>query len=84
MPEYLKRRFRSRSMRVYLTVVSLVSYITTKIAVDIYAGGLFLKEAVGINIYISSVVLLSFTALYTLLGGLSAVIYTDLVQVNNI
>ena len=80
MPEYLKCRFQSKWMRIYLTVVCLISYITTKVAVDIFAGGLFLKEAVDFNIYISSVVLLSFTAAYTLLGGLSAVMYTDFIQ----
>lgn len=80
MPEYLKNRFQSKWMRIYLTVVSLISYITTKISVDMYAGALFLQEAVGLNIYVSSAVLLGFTAIYTLLGGLSAVIYTDVMQ----
>jgi len=80
MPEYLRNRFQSKWMRIYLTVVSLISYVTTKIAVDIYAGGLFLRKAIGVNIYVSSAVLLSFTAVYTLLGGLTAVIYTDVLQ----
>ncbi|XP_012560407.2 sodium/mannose cotransporter SLC5A10 isoform X1 [Hydra vulgaris] len=80
MPEYLMHRFQSKWMRFYLTIVSLISYVTTKIAVDIYAGGIFLQNAVGINIYLSSAVLLSFTAIYTLFGGLTAVIYTDVMQ----
>ncbi|XP_066930269.1 sodium/mannose cotransporter SLC5A10-like [Clytia hemisphaerica] len=80
MPEYLRNRFQSKWMRIYLTVVSLISYITTKISVDLFAGALFLREAIGLNIYISSAALLVFTALYTLLGGLSAVIYTDVMQ----
>merc|ERR1719494_121946 len=80
MPKYLEKRFRSRWMRFYLTIISLISYITTKIAVDLYAGGLFLKKAIGLNIYVSSAIILSFTAIYTLLGGLTAVIYTDVMQ----
>ena len=44
--------------------------MSTFIYVDIYPGGLFLKNAVGLNIYLSSTVLLSFTAIYTLLGFL--------------
>lgn len=44
MPEYLRCRFRSRWIRTYLTVVCLLNYVITKIAVDIYAGSLFLKE----------------------------------------
>lgn len=46
----------------------LLSWLSTFIQVDIYAGGLFLKNAVGLNIYVSSAALLSFTAIYTLLG----------------
>lgn len=46
----------------------LLSWLSMFIQVDIYAGGLFLKNAVGLNIYVSSAVLLSFTAIYTLLG----------------
>lgn len=80
MPEYLKCRFRSKWIRIYLTVVCLISYVMTKVAVDLYAGSLFIEEAVGFNIYLSSLVLLVFTATYTLLGGLSAVIYTDFIQ----
>eukprot|EP00794_Sanderia_malayensis_P006218 gene6218-6934_t len=80
MPEYLKHRFQSKYMRAYMTVVSLLSYVTTKISVDMYAGGVFMKEAMGWNIYVSSAIILTITALYTLLGGLTAVIYTDVLQ----
>ncbi|XP_031565943.1 sodium/glucose cotransporter 5-like [Actinia tenebrosa] len=80
MPEYLNKRFQSRSVRTYLTIAALLSYVFTKTSVDIYAGSLFLYEAVGWNIYVSAAVILVITAVYTLLGGLMAVIFTDVLQ----
>ncbi|KXJ15910.1 sodium/glucose cotransporter 5 [Exaiptasia diaphana] len=80
MPEYLKKRFQSRWVRTYLTAVALISYVFTKTSVDIYAGSVFLYEAVGWNVYISAAVILLITAIYTLLGGLMAVIFTDVLQ----
>ncbi|XP_031566572.1 sodium/glucose cotransporter 5-like [Actinia tenebrosa] len=80
MPEYLKKRFQSRWVRTYLTAVALISYVFTKTSVDIYAGSVFLYEAVGWDIYISAAIILVITAIYTLLGGLMAVIFTDVLQ----
>ncbi|XP_022806468.1 sodium/glucose cotransporter 5-like [Stylophora pistillata] len=80
MPEFLQKRFQSQWVRTYLTVVALISYVFTKFSVDIYAGSLFLYEAIGWNIYISAAVTLAITAVYTVLGGLTAVIFTDVLQ----
>ncbi|KAJ7312811.1 Sodium/glucose cotransporter 4, partial [Desmophyllum pertusum] len=80
MPEFLQKRFQSQWVRTYLTVVALFSYVFTKFSVDIYAGSLFLYEAVGWNIYISAACVLAITAVYTVLGGLTAVIFTDVLQ----
>lgn len=80
MPEFLQKRFQNPWIRTYLTAVALISYVFTKFSVDIYAGSLFLYEAVGWNIYISAAATLAITAIYTVLGGLTAVIYTDVLQ----
>ncbi|XP_067660642.1 sodium/mannose cotransporter SLC5A10-like [Haliotis asinina] len=80
LPEYIGRRFGGRRMRTYLSVLSLVLYVVTKLAVSIYAGGLFIKLALGWNMYISITGLLVVTGVYTILGGLTAVIYTDTFQ----
>lgn len=80
MPEFLQKRFQSQWVRTYLTVVALFSYVFTKFSVDIYAGSLFLYEAVGWNIYVSAACVLAITAVYTILGGLTAVIFTDVLQ----
>ncbi|XP_055511968.1 sodium/glucose cotransporter 1 [Leucoraja erinacea] len=80
MPEYLKKRFGGNRIRIYLSVLSLFLYIFTKISADMFSGAIFIREALGLNIYVAVVILLSITALYTVTGGLAAVIYTDTLQ----
>lgn len=80
MPEYLQKRFGGRRTQLFITVLSLFIYIFTKISVDIYAGALFIQLALKWNIYVAVLLLLSITALYTVAGGLAAVIYTDAAQ----
>ncbi|XP_045884743.1 sodium/myo-inositol cotransporter 2 [Micropterus dolomieu] len=80
MPEYLQRRFGGRRTQLFIAVLSLFIYIFTKISVDMYAGAVFIQLALQWNIYLAVVLLLSVTALYTVAGGLAAVIYTDAAQ----
>ena len=78
MPEFLERRY-SPGARAYLSWVSILSYVLTKISVTIAAGGIVF-EAVGINFWIGAIVVVLATGLYTILGGLRAVVYTDMLQ----
>ncbi|XP_076019883.1 sodium/glucose cotransporter 1 [Genypterus blacodes] len=80
MPEYLKKRFGGQRIRVYLSVLSLFLYVFTKISADMFSGAIFINQALGLNIYIAVIALLAITALYTVTGGLAAVIYTDTLQ----
>uniref|UniRef100_UPI0037E71CB1 sodium/myo-inositol cotransporter 2 isoform X3 n=1 Tax=Semicossyphus pulcher TaxID=241346 RepID=UPI0037E71CB1 len=80
MPEYLQKRYGGRRTQLFITVLSLFIYIFTKISVDMYAGALFIQLALKWNIYLAVILLLSITALYTVAGGLAAVIYTDAAQ----
>ncbi|XP_034752769.1 sodium/glucose cotransporter 1 isoform X2 [Etheostoma cragini] len=80
MPEYLKKRFGGQRIRVYLSVLSLFLYVFTKISADMFSGAIFINQALGLNIYLAVVILLLITALYTVTGGLAAVIYTDTLQ----
>lgn len=80
MPEYLQRRFGGKRIQLFIAVLYLFIYVFTKISVDMYAGAVFIQLALQWNIYLAVVVLLSITALYTVAGGLAAVIYTDAVQ----
>uniref|UniRef100_A0A3Q4GA81 Sodium/myo-inositol cotransporter 2 n=1 Tax=Neolamprologus brichardi TaxID=32507 RepID=A0A3Q4GA81_NEOBR len=80
MPEYLQRRFGGRRTQLFIAILSLFIYIFTKISVDMYAGALFIQLALQWNIYLAVVLLLLVTAIYTVAGGLAAVIYTDAAQ----
>lgn len=79
MPEFLERRYNSAS-RWYLTSVSILAYVLTKISVTLFAGGLILKQVVGWDMYTSAIVMVIATGIYTIAGGLGAVIYTELIQ----
>ncbi|XP_076447023.1 sodium/mannose cotransporter SLC5A10-like [Babylonia areolata] len=80
IPEYLGRRFGGYRMRIYQSSVALSLYVLTKVSVDVYAGGVFIQQATGWNLYLSIIPLLLLTALYTIVGGLAAVVFTDALQ----
>ncbi|XP_052431773.1 sodium/glucose cotransporter 2 [Carassius gibelio] len=80
MPRYLKKRFGGSRISLYLSVISLFLYIFTKISVDMFSGAVFIQQALGWNIYVAVIALLCITALYTVTGGLAALMYTDTVQ----
>jgi SSS family solute:Na+ symporter len=79
MPEFLERRF-SPACRWYLTVISLLAYVFTKISVSLFAGGILIREVFGWDYFTTAIFLVIATGIYTILGGLAAVIYTDLFQ----
>jgi SSS family solute:Na+ symporter len=90
MPEFLERRF-SPGSRYVLSVVSLITFVVSKIAVGIFAGGVVfatLLPEVGFHLggmeinsfWIGSVLVIVLTGLYTVLGGMRAVAYNDAVQ----
>ncbi|XP_019843962.2 sodium/myo-inositol cotransporter 2 [Bos indicus] len=80
MPEYLRKRFGGNRIPIILAVLYLFIYIFTKISVDMYAGAIFIQQSLHVNLYLAIVGLLAVTALYTIAGGLAAVIYTDALQ----
>jgi SSS family solute:Na+ symporter len=79
MPEFLERRFNSAA-RTYFTWVSVVGYVLTKISVTLFAGGVVMHAVTGLDLYTSASVLIVITGLYTIFGGLRAVIYTEVMQ----
>jgi SSS family solute:Na+ symporter len=78
-PEFIEKRF-NRYIRSYLAVLSLLFYVFTKISVTIFAVAILLELVLGWNVYVSSAVILFATGVYTITGGLSAVIYTEVLQ----
>ncbi len=86
MPEFLEKRY-NRGSRSVLSIISLVSYVFTKVAVTVYAGGIVFKQVFGIEsmfgidfFWISAVGLVIITGIYTVMGGMKAVLYTSLLQ----
>ncbi|MHC4628732.1 MAG: sodium:solute symporter [Planctomycetota bacterium] len=90
MPEFLEMRF-SPSARWVLSVISLIGYVLTKIAVAVFAGGVVFRTLLpeihldlGFvemdSFWIGSFLVIILTGIYTVLGGLRAVVYTDALQ----
>ena len=86
MPEFLERRFNTQS-RTILSVISLISYVLTKVAVTVYAGGLVFQQVFGIEelwgidfFWIAAIGLVLITAIYTIFGGMKSVLYTSVLQ----
>lgn len=86
MPEFLERRYNKES-RSILSIISLISYVLTKVAVTVYAGGLVFQQVFGIEtmwgidfFWISAIGLVLITALYTIIGGMKSVLYTSVLQ----
>ncbi len=80
MPEYLERRFNP-GCRWTMTTISIFAYIFTKISVALFAGTILIKAVrPEWNTFYCAFGLVVATGIYTVAGGLSAVIYTDLVQ----
>ncbi len=86
MPEFLERRYNSQS-RTILSFISLISYVLTKVAVTVYAGGLVFQQVFGIKelwgidfFWIAAIGLVLITALYTIFGGMKSVLYTSVLQ----
>ncbi|XP_036983324.2 sodium/myo-inositol cotransporter 2 [Artibeus jamaicensis] len=80
MPEYLRKRFGGNRIPITLAVLYLFIYIFTKISVDMYAGAIFIQQSLKLDLYLAITGLLVITAVYTVAGGLAAVIYTDALQ----
>jgi solute:Na+ symporter, SSS family len=79
MPEFLERRFSSGA-RWYLAVISIIGYVLTKISVTIAAGGIVFEALMGIDFWTGALIVVVITGIYTIFGGLRAVLYTDLLQ----
>jgi len=86
MPEFIERRYSSGS-RVFLSFISLISYVLTKISVTIYVGGIVFKSVLGIDslfgidfFWIGALILVVITAIITVAGGMKAVLFTAVIQ----
>ena len=79
LPDFLEKRY-NRACRDWLAIVSIVSAIIIHIAFSFLAGGIVLKTLFGINMYVSVIVIAVLTGIYTIIGGLRAVVITESIQ----
>ena len=79
MPEFLERRYNAKARRL-LTIVQLLSYIIAKVSVTIFAGAVVFQAFLGIDFWTGAIILIVITGVYTIFGGLHAVMYTETLQ----
>ncbi|MDQ3842955.1 MAG: sodium:solute symporter [Bacteroidota bacterium] len=79
MPEFLERRFSSGA-RWFLSVFSLAAYVLTKVSVTVYAGGIVISSLLHISFWTGALTTVILTGIYTVLGGMRAVAYTEAIQ----
>lgn len=79
MPEFLEKRYSSAS-RWFLSVITLVGYVLTKVSVTVYAGAVVFQTLMGIEFWTGALIVVVLTGAYTVAGGLRAVIYTETLQ----
>lgn len=79
MPEFLERRYDEKS-RWLLSIVQLLSYIIAKVSVTVFAGAVVFKSFLGVDFWTGAFVLIFITGIYTIFGGLRAVMYTEALQ----
>lgn len=79
MPEFLERRY-SQGARFYLAGISILAYVLTKISVTIAAGGIVFESLMGIDFWTGAVIIVIATGVYTIIGGMRAVLYSDMMQ----
>ncbi len=79
MPEFLERRYNEKA-RWLLSIVQLLSYIIAKVSVTIYAGAVVFNAFLGIDFWTGAIILIVITGIYTIFGGLHAVMYTETLQ----
>jgi solute:Na+ symporter, SSS family len=79
MPEFLEKRFNEKT-RWFLTLFSLIAYVLTKVSVTVYAGGIVISSILNIDFWFGALITVILTGIYTVLGGMRAVVYTEALQ----
>jgi len=79
MPEFLERRFNPQARRL-LSIIQLLSYVIAKASVTIFAGALVFNQILGVEFWTGAIILVIVTGVYTVFGGLHAVMYTEAIQ----
>ena len=79
MPEFLKKRFNQNTSST-LSVITLISYVLTKVSVTAFTGGIFLQSVIGIDFWYGALGLVLLTGIFTVLGGMKGIMTISVVQ----
>jgi solute:Na+ symporter, SSS family len=79
MPEFLKLRFNKNTSST-LSIITLISYVLTKVSVTAFTGGIFLQSVMGINFWVGAIGLVLLTGVFTVLGGMKGIMTISVVQ----
>lgn len=79
MPEFLLKRFNKRTSS-FLSIITLISYVLTKVSVTAFTGGVFLNTLLGIDFWVGAVGLVLLTGLFTVLGGMRGIMLVSVIQ----
>jgi SSS family solute:Na+ symporter len=79
MPEFLSRRYNANTSST-LSIITLVSYVLTKVSVTAFTGGIFLQSVIGINFWYGAIGLVLLTGIFTVLGGMKGIMTISVIQ----
>jgi len=79
LPDFLEKRY-DRASRDWLAIISVVSAVLIHIAFSLLAGGIVLHTLFGVDMYTSVIIISIITTIYTIVGGLTAVVVTESIQ----
>lgn len=79
MPEFLLRRFNKNTSSI-LSLITLISYVLTKVSVTAFTGGIFLQSVMGIDFWTGAIGLVLLTGVFTVLGGMKGIMKISVIQ----
>ncbi|MDO4160210.1 MAG: sodium:solute symporter [Prevotellaceae bacterium] len=79
MPDFLKFRYTQRTGS-WLSIITLIAYILTKVSVTAFTGGIFFEFLLGLNFWVGAIGLIILTGIFTVLGGMKGVMTISAIQ----
>jgi SSS family solute:Na+ symporter len=79
MPEFLLKRFNKNTSST-LSIITLISYVLTKVSVTAFTGGIFLQSVMGIDFWYGAIGLVLLTGIFTVLGGMKGIMTISVIQ----
>ncbi|MCE1197954.1 MAG: sodium:solute symporter [Marinilabiliales bacterium] len=79
MPEFLLKRYNKNTSST-LSIITLISYVLTKVSVTAFTGGIFLESVMGINFWTGAIGLVLITGVFTVLGGMKGIMKVSVIQ----